>query len=257
MNRVNINAYRARIALYKGDFAKAIEYADYVINSNVKPLGTLANFQTTWTESNYPNIPESLFRLRAAGNSSNTATIWMTTGQTVYVTASDKLINSYGAGDLRKNAFTGFITAANKPYLKKMTGLRPGLPALIDLKAMRTAEMYLIRAEAYAKQTSPNLTLGAFNLNEVRKNRITGYTDVTFTSAADLLTAVLDERFKELCFEGHRLFDLKRNNLPVQRSGTDASPEWQTLPAGNFRFTFPIPQYEMLANPNATQNEGY
>ena len=39
---------------------------------------------------------------------------------------------------------------------------------------------------------------------------------------------------KELCFEGFRFFDLKRNNLPVQRNATDASPAWQTLPAGNF-----------------------
>jgi hypothetical protein len=31
------------------------------------------------------------------------------------------------------------------------------------------------------------------------------------------ITAILEERFKELPFEGHRFWDLKRRNLPVSR----------------------------------------
>jgi hypothetical protein len=87
--------------------------------------------------------------------------------------------------------------------------------------------------------------------------RIDGYVDETFSTAQELVNAVLEERFKELCFEGHRFFDLKRNNLPVQRNASDASPEWQTLPANSYRFVFPIPQAAMLANPNMEQNDGY
>jgi hypothetical protein len=67
----------------------------------------------------------------------------------------------------------------------------------------------------------------------------------------------MDERFKELCFEGFRFFDLKRNNLPVQRNASDASPDWQTLSASSYRFVLPIPNAELLANPNMVQNSGY
>jgi hypothetical protein len=66
------------------------------------------------------------------------------------------------------------------------------------------------------------------------------------------------ERFKELPFEGHRFWDLKRRGLPVQRIGTDApSATGATLAGGNFRFTLPIPQVEMQANKLMVQNPGY
>jgi hypothetical protein len=68
----------------------------------------------------------------------------------------------------------------------------------------------------------------------------------------------MQERFKELVYEGHRFFDLKRRSLPVTRLAIDApSPAGTSLPAGNFRFTLPIPLPEVTANPTMTQNEGY
>jgi hypothetical protein len=82
--------------------------------------------------------------------------------------------------------------------------------------------------------------------------------DESFGSASELANAVLLERFKELCFEGFRFFDLKRLGLPMQRDASDVdSPNWQTLPADNFRFALPIPQDEILANPNMVPNPGY
>ena len=61
-----------------------------------------------------------------------------------------------------------------------------------------------------------------------------------------------------MCFEGFRFFDLKRKGLDVSRNASDvSSATWQNLPAGNFRFALPIPQEEIFANPNATQNPNY
>ena len=115
--------------------------------------------------------------------------------------------------------------------------------------------MYLIRAEAYAK--TGNVTSGAAELNLLRSKRLTPYTNEVFASADALFTAIMDERFKELAFEGFRFFDLKRTNLPLQRGATDASPEWQTLAPSSFRWVLPIPRDEITANPNTTQNPGY
>jgi hypothetical protein len=98
---------------------------------------------------------------------------------------------------------------------------------------------------------------GAADLNALRAMRITGYTAQSFANAVDLLDAVLTERFKELAFEGFRWYDLKRNNLPVLRSATDANPEWQTLPVNSFRWLLPIPRDEIIANPNTLQNANY
>lgn len=250
MNKVNIAAYQARIALYKGDYANAITYATEVINSNVKPLTTGTAFSGIWTDA---NTNETLFRIRYL-TSTGIGGLWTTTGGLIYIAPSDKLVASYDAADIRRAAYIG-TTGGNNYVNKFYTSSRGG--RVVDMKACRIAEMYLIRAEANAKKASPDLAAGAADLNALRAQRITGYVNETFATAGDLITAVLNERFKELCFEGFRFFDLKRNGLSVQRNASDASPDWQTLAAGNYRFVLPIPNLEINANPNMVQNPGY
>jgi hypothetical protein len=253
MNQLNINAYRARVALYKGDYANAITYSSAVISSAIRPLATPATFGNIWIDA--AGSPETLFRIRTA-SSTAVGSLFTTTGGVIYVAPSNKLINSYGAGDVRKAATVGG-TGPDAYYVNKFyTSSRGG--RAVDVKAARTAEMYLIRAEAYAKSAAPNLALGTADVNTLRTQRISPYTAVTFATIGDLITAVADERYKELAFEGFRFFDLKRTGQPVQRDVTDVtSTAWQTLPAGNFRFVFPLPQEEILANPNSVQNDGY
>lgn len=251
MNKVNIAAYQARIALYRKDYQAAINYATEVINSNVKPLVTGDDFAEIWTDD---NSNETLFRIRYS-TSTTIGAMWTTTGDQFYVEPSSKLVSTYDDDDIRKDIFIGTGPQGNSFVNKFYTSSRGG--RVVDLKACRIAEMYLIRAEANAKKSSPDLAAGAADLNALRAKRITGYVDETFGSAADLITAVLNERFKELCFEGFRLYDLKRNNLPVQRNASDANPAWATLPADSYRFVLPIPRDEINANPNMAQNDGY
>ncbi|HEU4471177.1 MAG TPA: RagB/SusD family nutrient uptake outer membrane protein, partial [Flavisolibacter sp.] len=127
---------------------------------------------------------------------------------------------------------------------------------VVDLKAIRTAEIYLIRAEANAELNK--LGEAAADLNFLRSKRIAGYVNENFADKNTLIDAILTERFKELAFEGFRFFDLRRRELPLQRAASDVdSPLWQGLAAGSSRFTFPIPVSELLANPNMVQNPGY
>jgi starch-binding outer membrane protein, SusD/RagB family len=130
---------------------------------------------------------------------------------------------------------------------------------IADFKAFRTGEMYLIRAEARAELgTFTGANSAESDMNALRTARIAGYTPVTYTSKQQAIDDVILERFKELAYEGHRFWDLKRRGLPVSRLASDApSPNAVTLPAGNFRFTLPIPQTELQANPLIQQNTGY
>lgn len=251
INKINIAAFQARIALYKGDYDKAVEYATEVISSGVKPLASSGQFPGIWTDDTYDEV---LFRVRYA-TSTTVGGIWTTTGGNVYIAPSDKLVASYDAADVRGTTYIG-TDASGKVYVNKFYSSSRG-GRVVDLKAIRISEMYLIRAEAYAKKATPDVTLGTADLNTLRSARIGGYSPVSFPSATSLVTAVLDERFKELAFEGFRFYDLKRNNLPVERLSSDASDAWATLPAGNYRFVLPIPNSELLANENMVQNDGY
>lgn len=253
MNKVNIAGYHARIALYKGEYQRAIDSATVVINSGVKTLATSASaFSGIWTDLNQNEL---LFRRRyASAGDGAIGSAYTTAGNFIYISPSSKLIQAYTSTDVRRNVFIG--GSSGQYYLNKFYNSSKG-GRVVDIKAMRVAEMYLIRAEAYAKLPAPNIASGAADLNTLRTARIGGYTPETFGSAATLVSAILEERFKELCFEGFRFYDLKRNNLPVQRNAADANPAWQTLDAASFRFVYPIPREEIIANPNMVQNPGY
>ena len=86
---------------------------------------------------------------------------------------------------------------------------------------IRWAEVILNRAEANAKLGNDKAALD--DLNVLRKRAglpdeamytTSNYKDYGY---AKVLDVVLDERNLELCFEGHRAFDLYRNNMAIDR----------------------------------------
>jgi hypothetical protein len=172
------------------------------------------------------------------------------------------LINTFDkANDVRYSAYIKFDdtrgAGKSKYSVNKYLAGSSGLPNLTDVKLYRTGEMYLIRAEAYAEKS--NLSLATQDLNALRKARIDGYTDATFADKPALLTALVLERYKELAFEGHRFFDLRRNNLPITREPADAINALGAtdLSSTNKEYAYPIPNAEIKANSNVKQNPLY
>jgi len=251
INKINLEAFQARIALYKGDYANAIKYSTDVINSGAKPLVTDPDFSNIWTDDGDGEI---LFKIRYT-NSTAIGGMWSTTSPSYYIAPSDKLVATYDPADIRLGAYVGTSASAGNYVNKFYTSSRGGLT--VDMKVCRTAEIYLIRAEAYAKQANPDVSSGAADINLLRTQRILTYSDQSFGSATELSKAVADERYKELCFEGFRFFDLKRTGQSVSRGASDANALWQTLPANSYRFVLPIPIDELNANHNCVQNPGY
>lgn len=264
-NRIAAAGLQARVALYMRDYETAKTAATEYITA--LPLATITQFPLIWTDSLNTEVAFKLRRTPTAGgrigslfrgtsaNASNIGTItWL---------PSSKLINSYDSvNDVRFKAYFVVepLLRAPRPNLiiKKYAGTAYGTPNenVADAKIFRTAEMYLIRAEARAETN--DLTGAASDINTLRAARITGYTTQTFASKEALIDAIIMERFKELAFEGHRFWDLKRRNLPVVRLAADAPNATSvTLPAGNFRFLLPIPNAEIQANPLIVQNPGY
>ena len=81
------------------------------------------------------------------------------------------------------------------------------IPHVSDIFALRIAEGYLNLAEAYAMQDN---TEGANRyLRLLRESRIKNYVHPNYTGER-LINEIRLERRKELCFEGHRWFDLRR-----------------------------------------------
>lgn len=281
-NRLATSGLQARVALYTKDWPNAITYATEYINAI--PLATKAQFPGIWTDANNAELAWKLKRTTSASG-----TLSLTVSGTSYATSpirmgslfrntsasasaigtiiwapSSKLYNSYDqTNDVRFSSYLKdepLLAAAGRPskIIQKYAGTGYGTSAenVADAKVFRTAEMYLIRAEAKAETN--DLSGAADDLNTLRAARITGYVPVSFATKQDAIDAIMQERFKELAFEGHRFWDLRRRGLPVQRLTADApSATGATLPAGNFRFRLPIPNLEIQSNPLIQQNQGY
>ena len=72
----------------------------------------------------------------------------------------------------------------------------------------------------------------------------------------DLKTEIQNERRRELFAEGHRWFDIKRRNLPLDRS--NVAEDWSrvgTIAAGSDKLELPIPQDEIDANGALTEDD--
>ena len=138
---------------------------------------------------NDQSTEELLFRVRYA-TSTAVGSIWTTTGNYIYISPSDKLVASYSPSDVRGYAYVGEAGSGSGIYYvrKYFASSRGG--RIVDLKAIRISEMYLIRAEAYAKKATPDVAAGTDDLNTLRTARIDSYTPETFNSASALVDAL-------------------------------------------------------------------
>ncbi len=265
LNKNAVNAMLSRVYLYNGDYGNAITAANNVTTQ----VASIANFSGIWTDSNAEGVVFKLDQDRILDNIG----IGIAWSQSVdgaiipeYV-VSFELFNLYQNTDVRKNAYTQ-VQADNEGNLYnsivKMFGEVGQNNGAVDAKVIRAAEVYLNKAEAHSMLGQDGLALTALDM--VRSNRYSGFVSGNETGA-NLLEAIRLERRLELFAEGHRFFDLKRWNMPVNRSATDgeffdgtgtpAPSGFLTLPAGDTKFLLPIPQREINIFPTFQQNPGY
>ena len=127
-----------------------------------------------------------------------------------------------------------------------------------DFPMFRLADAYLMYAEAILRGGQGGDLIEALDLiNEMRDRAYTGSSGNINT--VDLtLDFILDERVRELYWEGTRRVDLVRYG---QFSDQGIWPWKGNVKEGrtteSFRDIFPIPASDILANPNLDQNDGY
>lgn len=123
-----------------------------------------------------------------------------------------------------------------------------------DIYAMRLAETYLFRAEAYLKLNE--YQLAADDINAIRERA-----EATPISASDVdEEAILDERARELYGEECRHYVLRRFGCFVERvQEYNNNPKYPGLNVQDYNDLFPIPQSQIDLNVDAelTQNPGY
>jgi hypothetical protein len=284
INTKTIDALEARLALLRQDYTTAISKAESIINSGIYTLSTVDNYSDMWV---YDTSNEIIFEPAVPANEASAigqyGSTWITQDKssTDYVPTNATLAMYDQENDVRFSTFFPVysIAISGSEYELHAFDKYPGNPNLEGgtvkfrnaPKPFRLSEQYLILAEAYAQ--SGQASKAGEALNTLRRNRIKGYSDESFTSN-NILSAIQTERNKELIGEGFRMSDLRRWNLGFSR---DASTSMTYFPsadftnffvngaksvsyaAGDYRFIWPIPSSEIEVNSklDGQQNPGY
>lgn len=227
---LSVDALRSRVYLYMGRWADALAASKRVLEKKPELSDLTAELPNAY------NSVESIVALEEV----------MTANYARAGKVNRDLFRLYNSNDRRRAKYYKQLTASNIQLLK-------GGSSTYSC-SMRTGEIYLNAAEAA-------LETGEGGMDDARKYLLTlmrsRYTDsyyaqreaeVTAMSRAELREEIYAERRRELAFEGHRWFDLRRTTRP-ELTKTYAGESY-TLNAGDSRYTVRIPSAAIAANPN-------
>lgn len=158
-------------------------------------------------------------------------------GSRQYVTVTDSLGCRTGSG--------GNVYPLN--YMKKFSCQEGQITNLSSPIMLRWGELILDRAEAYAHLGDIDKALA--DVNVLRRRG--GLSDADMFTASNMtergydnvLDVVLDERRLELCFEGFRVLDLRRNRRDIDRRYAGRQM-WEIVPYDDTRLMYSIPRAE-------------
>lgn len=228
-NTTTTHALRARVALYMGDWSLALQESKKVIEL-YPDLEDMNN--SSMLPTNYKSV-ESIMALEQVITSN-----LMKVG---YVEPT--LLSMYRTGDSRK---TKYFEARNlriyqyhdrKPQEERCT--------------FRAAEFYLIAAESANELNEQDEALQYLKTLMVKRYNSKNYSK--YSSALDgldqdaLRVEIANERRRELAYQGHRWFDLRRTTQPELKKNY-VGKEF-ILEQGDERYTLRFPSDAVAANP--------
>lgn len=239
-------------------------------------------------EPHHKNTPESLFEVQYYGltkagfwddeNQANWLSTYMGPRNSGWVGGgygwnqpTEEFVSQYEEGDLRKDKtilYQGGPAFDGKQYESNMSttgyNVRKFLVPLsvspdyntnsASIIVLRYADVLLIKAEALNELGSTNLAVEP--LYQVRKRAgLDNRAELEGLSQVEMRDKIRHERRMELAFEGHRWFDMIR--WDNGQYALDFLHSIGKTNAAKKHLLLPIPQVEIDANPNLTQNPDY
>ena len=259
--RVNELAARillSRVYLYMGEWQLALDECQKALNLGNVELMDLKSFQGREKERYVLDNknPEIVF---TQGYSATNVFYKNISYFTICsFSCSEELISLYNSfddqviKDLRLNAF--FEDNGDEQYRVSKVGEK-----VYDCFAIRSVELYLNKAEAEAMLDKVEAIQ---TIKTLLHNRFEGgIPDVDGLSGKDLVSFIRDERRRELCFEAHRWFDLRRYAVspkyPEKKSIRHTAYDIKGKLEGDYvlkpygedpAWVLPIPGYEIVYN---------
>ena len=226
-NTTSVQALRARTYLYMGRWNDALEASKEVLSV----YDELEDMNNSTTLPNSYKSKESIVALERFSSNLYTA---------VDMPASE-FISLYRSGDQRRTKYFKRVTSSTYSLLK---GRSDEFSC-----SFRTAEFYLTAAEAAARLGHTTDAINYLTLLMAKRLNSSAYQTTTelinTMKEEELIQEILDERARELAFEGHRWYDLRRTTQPALTRVYDGTT-YTLLPE---QYTMRFPSEAVEANP--------
>lgn len=238
-------ALESRVAVYFGDWPRAVSAAEAVINSGMYSIISADSYVSSWTANGGSNV---IFELSAsqvdnAGINGLAYIYQINADGSGYgdVVATAEVADIYEDSDVRLG-----ILDTEGDFVRNVGKYADNVNFTYNIPLIRYEEVVLNYAEALLETGGDALT----ELNKIPANRGASlYTEATKEN-------VLLERRRELVFEGFRFDDMLRTGMDMEAIGTNGMVV-EVIDYPSNLFAWPIPISEMNANSNMVQNEGY
>lgn len=241
-------ALMARVYLYMGDYEKASSYASEVIAE--RQLSSRDKYVSMFTSASVAG-DEAIFRLNGYEQSSAQRKFYYyespvarpSAGLTVLFTDADDVrtdLFAYKKGGMTYSNVVMKYCCTDEDVADEQKYASPFL--------LRVSEQYLIRAEAECMQN--NTEQAEKDLKAIRARARGVPADavtLSWSDRDDLMGLIEEERMRELCFEGHRFFDLARWHKNIVNDKV-------SLAYPDYRYVLQIPYVELDANENMKNN---
>ncbi|MBE7169468.1 MAG: RagB/SusD family nutrient uptake outer membrane protein [Williamsia sp.] len=232
------------------DYSKNEHHSEYIFDIEYEEgLGGLGS---PWTNAFMPNVTNLLNYYGIKGGFGES------------MSPTRQFSDQWRAGDKRKdisvqccgswkNPTTGAVTVFNSTTaqsftMKYITPVATQNDSKANWKVVRYADVLLMYAEALNENGKTTTALTP--LNQVRTRA--GLTTLSGLSQTNARDSILQERRFELCFEGHRWFDLVRTGRALAACAPFGMKDYMTV--------FPVPLSQVRVINNNTvfpQNTGY
>ena len=251
------NALLTQVYMWRGEYEKALETSELVLNNSLYSLVTTMDAWSAMFISGYSK--ESIFEIAydETDQKNGLRTLYAVGSYSIYV-PSDVFKASFEDGDARI-PYVYNTTLAEPKAIWKFLGkdVSDEISTLYDcnIVMVRLADIMLLRAEALVQVSgSANISEALNLLNQIRERAgLSAFATEVEAKAmySDLESAILHERSIELCYEGHRWFDLVRTGKaistmnPINGLSSEKNLVW------------PVNSDIINGNPNIEQNEYY
>ncbi|SFB77931.1 SusD family protein [Parapedobacter composti] len=253
-SRASIHAFLSRFYLFKGDWEQSLFHSEEVFKLNNSIRDLFSDYDQYFAVGDYTTFARRYFET----HNTNILLVNYTLEWNSYFRGSlyaNAFRETFHPNDVRGKIYTRWNNQTPNYMARKFRGQLPSDgQSYSDVALFVVEEVMYNAAEAAVRKENPDFQYAIDLLNQILQRRWRPYVALDladYPTEQALLDKILDEKNWELCYEGHRWFDVKRYDIPVTH--WDGTREIH-LPPGDPRRVVQIPFAELDANPEMEPN---